>query len=114
MNSLFIVILLLAFINVCLSYNARSFKRFVSSPLIHSNKLSMFSNDGSVPKVDEITKESTGVVENQENKEESNNKNVVAEVGFKIQDLLTYGLIAWTIYLVGDSIRIVAFPPPQV
>jgi len=73
----------------------------------------MFSNgnDGSSQIVDEkkdTTAETTAV----ESKEEKNVLAGVAEAGFRLQDILTYGLIAWTIYLVGDSIRIVMFPPP--
>jgi hypothetical protein len=66
----------------------------------------MFSNgnDGSSQIVDE-KKETTAV-------ESTEDKNALAEAGFRLQDILTYGLIAWTIYLVGDSIRIVMFPPP--
>lgn len=78
--------------------------------LISQSRLSMFSNgnDGSSQIVDEkkVTTAETTAVESTEE------KNALTDVGFRLQDFLTYGLIAWTIYLVGDSIRIVMFPPP--
>ena len=78
--------------------------------IISQSRLSMFSNgnDGSSQIVDEkkVTTAETTAVETTEE------KNALADVGFRLQDILTYGLIAWTIYLVGDSIRIVMFPPP--
>lgn len=39
-------------------------------------------------------------------------KDLVSQITLRVQDILTYGIVAWTIYLLGDSIRLVIFPPP--
>ena len=81
--------------------------------LISQSRLSMFSNgnDGSSQKIVDEKKETTAETTAVESKE---GKNALVDVGFRLQDFLTYGITAWTIYLLGDSIRILMFPPPPV
>jgi len=117
--SLLLIVLLVSILSSsssALRLNGMRSTRLIQSSmhtsLISQSRLSMFSNDGKSQIADEkkeTTAETTAVVESNEDK---NDGDALANVGLKFQDILTYGLIAWTIYLVGDSFRIVMFPPP--
>ena len=82
---------------------------------LKESKLSMFSNGGSTPPSVVTDKKDTIEVEKVEDEAKNDEETLsLTNIGFRVQDLLTLGLIGWTVYLVGDSIRIVAFPPPQI
>lgn len=104
------VLVLVSIISNSIAFRSNAIVRSIRLPSI-SNKISMFSNGGGSvedKKVEETAVEKKDIVE------ESKNDDIITNIGFRVQDLLTIGLIGWTIYLVGDSIRIVAFPPPQI
>lgn len=103
------VLVLVSIISNSIAFRSNAIFRSIRLPSI-SNKISMFSNGGG--SVEDKKVEETAV--EKKDVEESKNDDIITNIGFRVQDLLTIGLIGWTIYLVGDSIRIVAFPPPQI
>ena len=81
---------------------------------LKESKLSMFSNGGSTPPSVVTDKKDTIEEKVEKVEDDAKNDDIFTNVAFRVQDLLTLGLIGWTVYLVGDSIRIVAFSPPQI